>query len=370
MLLCILERRYLDAASPSERERLSGAVVESSGVISRLSRSGLVAWGMWGLLLAGSCCLLRDCWDASLSQNAMLELRELVLKPTPGRLIENGDRLLASANAALAVRPYDESIARDRVLLMKRLAERESRQVAEQEQLLAATAGSEALQQQADTLLSQRQPSRQCIDEAQALYRRARKLRRAVGAITPRLELHRQQLGAIEASLTYLEQAESLDQLEAIREELEELLGRSSRQARRQRRATAAAEGKPAPLELHTRAGVPLQVGRNHRQNEWIAFRQARRGDLWFHAQELPGSHVVLKRSTMPTDEADLQCAADLAAHFSRGRANGRVPVVMVPVDELQRIPGAAPGTVRHRGGTVLWGVPERALSLLAAQQP
>jgi hypothetical protein len=125
MLLCILERRYLDAASPSERERLSGAVVESSGVISRLSRSGLVAWGMWGLLLAGSCCLLRDCWDASLSQNAMLELRELVLKPTPGRLIENGDRLLASANAALAVRPYDESIARDRVLLMKRLAERE-----------------------------------------------------------------------------------------------------------------------------------------------------------------------------------------------------------------------------------------------------
>jgi hypothetical protein len=42
----------------------------------------------------------------------------------------------------------------------------------------------------------------------------------------------------------------------------------------------------------------------------------------------------------------------------------------MVPVDALQRIPGAAPGTVRHRGGSVLWGVPERALSLLAARQP
>jgi predicted ribosome quality control (RQC) complex YloA/Tae2 family protein len=277
--------------------------------------------------------------------------------------------LAALADRLLAERQWVEQ-RQQLAQQLQRLEEREGRQVAEQEQLLAATAGSEALQQQADTLLSQRQPSRQCIDEAQALYRRARKLRRAVGAITPRLELHRQQLGAIEASLTYLEQAESLDQLEAIREELEELLGRSSRQARRQRRATAAAEGKPAPLELHTRAGVPLQVGRNHRQNEWIAFRQARRGDLWFHAQELPGSHVVLKRSTMPTDEADLQCAADLAAHFSRGRANGRVPVVMVPVDELQRIPGAAPGTVRHRGGTVLWGVPERALSLLAAQQP
>ena len=119
----------------------------------------------------------------------------------------------------------------------------------------------------------------------------------------------------------------------------------------------------------HHRGGLVMAAA-DHRQNEWIAFRQARRGDLWFHAQELPGSHVVLKRSTMATDEDDLQCAADLAAHFSRGRANGRVPVVMVPVDELQRIPGTAPGTVRHRGGTVLWGVPERALSLLGAQQP
>jgi predicted ribosome quality control (RQC) complex YloA/Tae2 family protein len=252
-----------------------------------------------------------------------------------------------------------------------RLSEREGRAQAEQERLLAATAGSDGLQQQADALLSQLQPSRQCIDEAQALYRKARKLRRAVAAITPRLELHRQHLTAIDASLTYLEQADSLSQLEEIRQDLEDLLGQSSaRPSRRQRRAAAARTGEPSPLELRTGAGVVLQVGRNHRQNEWIAFRQARRGDLWFHAQELPGSHVVLKSSETTIDDADLQCAADLAAHFSRGRANGRVPVVMVPVDELQRIPGAAPGTVRHRGGTVLWGVPERALSLLGTGQP
>jgi hypothetical protein len=40
----------------------------------------------------------------------------------------------------------------------------------------------------------------------------------------------------------------------------------------------------------------------------------------------------------------------------------------MVPSDELQRIPGAAPGTVRHRGGAVIWGVPQRALTLLASR--
>jgi predicted ribosome quality control (RQC) complex YloA/Tae2 family protein len=253
---------------------------------------------------------------------------------------------------------------------LRKLADQQARQASAQEALLAAAAGSDALQQEADALLSQRQPSRQCIDHAQKLYHRARKLRRSVAAITPRLDQHHQHLAAIEASLTYLDQAESVAQLEALREELEELLGRSTRPGRRQRRALEAARGTPSPLEVRTGSGVVVQVGRNHRQNEWISFRQARRGDLWFHAQELPGSHVVLKSSATAAADSDLQVAADLAAHFSRGRANGRVPVVMVPVDALQRIPGAAPGTVRHRGGSVLWGVPERALSLLTPRQP
>jgi predicted ribosome quality control (RQC) complex YloA/Tae2 family protein len=253
---------------------------------------------------------------------------------------------------------------------LRKLADQQACQVADQECLLAAAAGSEALRQEADALLSQLQPSRQCIDDAQKLYRRARKLRRSVAAITPRLEQHRQHLAAIETSLTYLEQAEEVAQLEGLREELEELLGRSTRPGRRQRRALEAARGTPSPLELCTGSGLVVQVGRNHRQNEWISFRQARRGDLWFHAQELPGSHVVLKSAGAAAADDDLQAAADLAAHFSRGRANGRVPVVMVAVDALQRIPGAAPGTVRHRGGRVLWGVPERALSLLGARQP
>ena len=250
--------------------------------------------------------------------------------------------------------------------------ERESRQASEQQALLDAVPEGEALQRRADTLLSQLQPSRQCIEEAQKLYKTARKRRRSVAAITPRLELHRQRLASLEASLTYLEQADSLEQVGSLVAELEALLaerGQRKPAGGRQKRRAGAIEGGGQPLELNTPSGLPVQIGRNHRQNEWIAFRQARRGDLWFHAQELPGSHVVLKSSERPASDADLQAAADLAAHYSRGRGNRRVPVVMVPSEELQRIPGAAPGTVRHRGGSVLWGEPQRALSLLMEQK-
>ncbi len=251
---------------------------------------------------------------------------------------------------------------------LQNAAARERRNAEQQQALLAAVPGSEAMQRRADGLLSVVAPSRDEIDEAQRLYRQARKLRRSVAAITPRLELHQQRLAAIDTSLTFLEQAENDAQLNAVEEDLPALLpsrdGQGSAPSRRLRRGPAGSA--PAPLELRSSGGLRLQVGRNHRQNEWISLQQARRGDLWFHAQECPGSHVVLKGSEGTPSDDDLQEAADLAAHFSRGRANGRVPVVMVPTGDLQRIAGAGPGTVRHRGGTVLWALPERAAGLLA----
>ncbi|MEB3266544.1 MAG: NFACT RNA binding domain-containing protein [Cyanobacteriota bacterium] len=248
---------------------------------------------------------------------------------------------------------------------------RERRLADELEQRLAAAAGSEALQHEADALLCQPAPSRPVIEQAQKLYQRARKLRRSRAAIEPRLDRHRQRIEALETSLTFAEQADPEELLE-LDDDLIDLLDSDSgggRAPRRRHRSASAGHPPPRPLELRTVAGLRLQVGRNHRQNEWISLRQARRGDLWFHAQELPGSHVVLKASEAVASEADLAAAADLAAHFSRGRGNGRVPVVMVATDDLQRIPGTAPGTVRHRGGAVLWGQPERARVLLAGRQ-
>ncbi len=253
------------------------------------------------------------------------------------------------------------------------LLQRERSQMEHQQQLLNQVESSDQLQQQADALLCLPQPSREQVADAQALYKRARKLRRSVAAITPRLELHQQRIEQLEASLTYLEQgpehdsSAALDHLHTLEEECSTLL-ELSRPGRAQRRQLERAA--PSPLELHSPGGLRLQVGRNHRQNEWISLRQARRGDLWFHAQECPGSHVVLKGSEGLCGDPDLQAAADLAAHFSRARGNQRVAVVMVPCDELQRIPGAGPGTVRHRGGEVIWAEPSRAAALLESGAP
>jgi len=255
-------------------------------------------------------------------------------------------------------------LERSRAALRQRLqlaVAREGREAAHQQELLAAAGGQGALRERADGLLCRANPSREEVAEAQKLYHQARRLARSVAAIEPRLAQHRQRLEWLETSLVFLEQAEGLAPLQDLQEELDAQQRSRPVQRRLRRQADA-----PQPLELRTPGGLRLQVGRNHRQNEWISLRQARRGDLWFHAQECPGSHVVLKASEAVSEPADRAAAADLAAWFSRARGNGRVPVVMVPAEGLQRIAGAAPGTVRHGGGEVIWGEPERARTLLA----
>ena len=255
---------------------------------------------------------------------------------------------------------------------LKQLRTREEALLADQRAGLEETGGADDLQQQGDALLCQVSPNRETIDRAQKLYGRARKLRRAVPALEERLQHHQSRLALLEGSESFLEEliGADWDRLEArtkslldLREELDDLL--APKRLRRRRQGSRRLD--PQPLEIHSPAGLLIQVGRNHRQNDWISLRRARPGDLWFHAQECPGSHVVLKASAGFADEDDVTLAADLAAWFSRARGNRRVAVVRAPVEHLQRIAGAALGTVQHKEGEVVWAEPDRARQRLIA---
>jgi len=250
---------------------------------------------------------------------------------------------------------------------LKQLRTREEALLMDQKAGLEETASADELQKQGDALLCQASPDRETIDQAQKLYGKARKLRRAVPALLERLQHHQGRLMLLEGSESFLEELVGADWegLEArtkslldLREELDDLFV-PKRMRRRSRQGSRRLE--PQPLEITSPAGLVIQVGRNHRQNDWISLRRARPGDLWFHAQECPGSHVVLKASAGFADDDDLTLAADLAAWFSRARGNRRVSVVRAPVEGLQRIAGSALGTVQHRDGEIVWAEPDRA---------
>ena len=119
-------------------------------------------------------------------------------------------------------------------------------------------------------------------------------------------------------------------------------------------------EIESSPIQINTSRGLMIQIGRNMRQNDLISFKFSRKGDLWFHAQESPGSHVVLKSSSQSAHEEDIQLAADLAALFSKAKRNNKVPINLVKIKDLQKISKGGPGCVSFKNMEIIWGNPTR----------
>ena len=103
-------------------------------------------------------------------------------------------------------------------------------------------------------------------------------------------------------------------------------------------------------------------VGRNNRQNDLLTFRVAGDYDLWFHTQEIPGSHVLLRLDAGTTpDEVDLQFVADLSAFYSRARQSEVFPVIYTKPKFVYKPKGAKPGMVVYKQEQILWGKPQSA---------
>jgi len=177
---------------------------------------------------------------------------------------------------------------------------------------------------------------------AQEYFHRYSKLKRKARAVVSRkeeLEARRRHLEELE---WLLESAQSLEELEAMREELvaEGLIKMEKTEKRRK-----------GPLVLPYRAfrssqGSLILVGRHPRGNEEVTFKRSDRRDLWFHVRAYPGAHVVLKNS-QPLGQ-EIQEAAALAAYFSKARQSPAVDVDYTQRRYVRKIPKAAPGLVTY----------------------
>ena len=224
------------------------------------------------------------------------------------------------------------------------------------------------MQNKANKLLNLKSPSKKQIIEAQRLFKEAKRKKRSKESILNRIEFHKKKIYDIEHCELFLDSIKyekvydrnnKLDSILELKEEVEQYI--CIKKVNFNSKSNKKKQQSSNIKEIKSPSGLKIQIGCNNRQNELISLKQGKKGDLWFHAQEIPGSHIVLKSSNGFVDDKDIQLAADLASFFSRARGSKVVPIIMVPIENLQRISGALPGTVRHRGGKVLWGKAERA---------
>jgi predicted ribosome quality control (RQC) complex YloA/Tae2 family protein len=92
-----------------------------------------------------------------------------------------------------------------------------------------------------------------------------------------------------------------------------------------------------------------ILVGRSARQNHQITFQRAGPDDLWLHAVDVPGSHVVVLSGGRSVPEPVLERAARLAAQHSAARGEARVLVAYTRRRYVRPIRNARPGMVTYR---------------------
>ncbi len=180
------------------------------------------------------------------------------------------------------------------------------------------------------------------IENAQAYFKDYHRAKDALERIPPLLQAAQVDVDYADQMLNDLELADGRAEIDAVIQAAREagLLSAARSKAR-------AAEATPRAFT--SRDGLQILVGKNARQNEEITFRRARPDDLWLHARNVSGAHVVIVRGGRDIPESTVEQAAELAAFYSQARGEANVDVIVAPRRNVHRLRGGKAGMVTVR---------------------
>ena len=178
---------------------------------------------------------------------------------------------------------------------------------------------------------------------AQRLYARYGRMKNAEAALTRQLELGEQELAYAESVLYTLQTAAGPGELAVIRQEL--LEGGYLRADKNKKRPK---EPPFAPRSFTVDGGLTLLCGRNNGENDRLTHKFASKGDLWFHARQVPGCHAILQTAGQTPSDRAVEQAAAAAAYFSAAKNQPRAAVDYTRVKYVKKPQGARPGMVNY----------------------
>ncbi|MBI3651395.1 MAG: NFACT family protein [Acidobacteria bacterium] len=182
---------------------------------------------------------------------------------------------------------------------------------------------------------------------ATQFFTRSQKARRALLAIAELEAALKPKLEKLSALRQRFDEDLSAPQIEEIKSAAEILLGIKPQAATRNAPAKKANKQRLGRRFLAS-YGFEIVVGKNDKENDTITFRLAGSQDLWMHAADYPGSHVVVRNPSRQEIPAKvIQEAAEIAAYFSQAKAQNKVAVHYTQKKFITKPPRAKPGLVR-----------------------
>ena len=175
---------------------------------------------------------------------------------------------------------------------------------------------------------------------AKKYFDKYNKLKRTYEALTTLTEEVKTEIDHLESISASLDIALQEEDLVEIKEELTES-GYIRRKGGKKVKITS------RPFHYISSDGFHMYVGKNNYQNDELTFKFATGNDWWFHAKNMPGSHVIVKMGTASElPDRTFEEAARLAAYYSKGREQDKVEVDYLQKKNVKKPAGAKPGFV------------------------
>lgn len=199
-------------------------------------------------------------------------------------------------------------------------------------------------------------PELNAVENANKYFAKYNKLKRTYEASISLVEENKAMLDQLLNLQHSMELATSEADLFEIKEEMV-LLGLVKAKPNKK---TGVKQEKSKPLHYISSDGFHMYVGKNNLQNERLTFKVANTKDLWFHAKEMPGSHVIVKlEGAEDVPDATYEEAARLAAFYSSGKTTPKVEIDYTRRGNLKKPPKSAPGYVIYHTNYSMVALPD-----------
>ena len=200
---------------------------------------------------------------------------------------------------------------------------------------------------------------------AKRYFKKYNKLKNALAIVNVQKAETIRDIDYIESVIYELDNAKSIDDLEAIYDEISEnslfsdkLKVKSSSKKASNKKAKPMTKNKLTsfnPLK-YVIDGYTVLVGRNNKENDYLTCKFANKNDIWFHTKDIHGSHVILKTNPNEIVPDDVLFeVAKLAAKHSKAKNSSHVPVDFCKVSFVKKPSGSKPGYVIYSNNKTLY---------------
>jgi predicted ribosome quality control (RQC) complex YloA/Tae2 family protein len=231
-------------------------------------------------------------------------------------------------------------------------------------------------EQEAPTITFSIDPRFDAVGNANRLFNKYHKLRRAAALLPAQIEQNATELATIEQLLADLMLADTPPEVVLVKAEVQaagyirgrgalKLQEKKAQKTTKKGKGGKALKGKPVPpgggvpMRLQSSDGFAILIGKNSRQNEEVTFHQATANDIWLHARGVPGAHVIVKAAGREIPHDTIEQAAGLAAYYSQARGTTTAPVDFTLQRHVRHMKGGGPGMVIYEKERTLYVAPE-----------